>query len=185
VKLSSRCKLPTFLLSFRAKLILNRLPTRQERSRRGDKHTDGSPVALHCPHCPTETETHEHALINCSHHAFNRLQLLYEVTLSIRNTTSTLYKQGMQDAGRISALLDQTTAPTFLLTDGWRTWYTDKHGRNTETGRGPKRVTLAWGTERFPLDNVHTDLGDRLLLETGFLRPAPPSPPRVWYHSHT
>ena len=27
-------------------------------------------------------------------------------------------------------------------------------------------LTLAWGMERFPLDNVHTDLEDRLLLET-------------------
>jgi hypothetical protein len=52
----------------------------------------------------------------------------------------------MQDAGRISALLDQTSAPTFLLTDGWRTWYTDKHGRKTETGRGPKKVTNIEGT---------------------------------------
>ena len=46
-------------------------------------------------------------------------------------------------------------------------------------------LTLAWGTERFPLDNVRTDLADRLLLETGFLRPAPILPPRVWHHSHT
>ena len=46
-------------------------------------------------------------------------------------------------------------------------------------------LTLAWGTERFPLDNVHTDLGDRLLIETGFLRPAATPPPRVWHHSHT
>ena len=147
VKLSSRCKLPTFLLSFRTKQILNnRLPTRQKRSRRGDKHTDGSPVAPHCPHYPTEIETHEHALINCPHHVFNRLQLLYEVNLSIRNTTATLSKQGMQDAGRISALLDQTTAPTFLLTDGWRTWYTDKHGRKTETGKVSQKVTNIEGT---------------------------------------
>ena len=46
-------------------------------------------------------------------------------------------------------------------------------------------LTLAWGTERFPLDNVRTDLADRLLLETGFLRSAPTHPPRVWHHSHT
>ena len=46
-------------------------------------------------------------------------------------------------------------------------------------------LTLAWGTERFPLDNVRTDLADRLLLETGFLRSAPTLPPRVWHHSHT
>jgi hypothetical protein len=46
-------------------------------------------------------------------------------------------------------------------------------------------LILAWGTKGLPLDNVHMDLGDRLLLETGFPRPAPTPPPRVWHHSHT
>ena len=146
VKLSTRCTLPTFLLSFRTKLILNRLPTRQERSRRGDTHADGSPVDPQCPHCPTEIETHEHALIHCPHHAANRLQLLYKVNSDIRATTSTLYKQGMQDAGRLSELLDHTVAPTFLLTEGWQTRYTDKHGRKIVTGKGPPRVTNTEGT---------------------------------------
>ena len=40
-------------------------------------------------------------------------------------------------------------------------------------------LTLAWGKECFPLDNVRTGLGDQLLLETGFLRPAPPSASRM------
>ena len=74
------------------------------------------------------------------------LQLLYEVNLAIRKTTSTLYRQGMKAAGKLSTLLAQTTDHTFLLTDGWKTWYTDKHGRKSETGRGPKKVTNVDGT---------------------------------------
>ena len=93
-----------------------------------DKHADNSPVAPHCPHCPTETETHEHALVDCPHNTSSRCTLLYEVNLAIRKTTSTLYRQGMQDVGRLSTLLAQTTNHPFLLTDGWKTWYTDKHG---------------------------------------------------------
>ena len=146
IQLNKRCELPTFLLSFRTKLVLNRLPTRQERNRRGDKHADDSPVAPHCPHCPTETATHEHALVNCPHiNTFNLRTLLNEVNSTIRKTISTLYRQGMQDVGRLSAFLAQTTDHPFLLTDGWRTWYMDRHGRKTETGRGPRKFTNVEG----------------------------------------
>jgi hypothetical protein len=42
----------------------------------------------------------------------------------------------MQDVCRLSAFLAQTTDHPFLLTDEWRTWYTDKHGRKLKQGEG-------------------------------------------------
>ena len=118
IQLNTSCELSTFLMSFRTKLILNRLPTRLERNIRGEKHADDSPVAPHCPHCPTETETRKYALVNCPHNTSSHRTLLYEVNSTIRKTTSTLYRQGMQNVGRLSTFLVQTTDHPFLLTDG-------------------------------------------------------------------
>jgi hypothetical protein len=48
---ASKSSLPDHLLIFRTKIILNRLPTRQERHRRGDTHADGTHVEATCPNC--------------------------------------------------------------------------------------------------------------------------------------
>ena len=75
VTVGRRTTLPDYLVLFRTKLILNRLPTRQERHTRKDAHADGTPVAPQCPHCPTEIETHEHALLDCPHNTRRRTPL--------------------------------------------------------------------------------------------------------------
>jgi hypothetical protein len=48
---SKHTTLPDHLLILRTKVILNRLPTRQESHRRGDTHADGTPVEPACPNC--------------------------------------------------------------------------------------------------------------------------------------
>jgi hypothetical protein len=65
ITVGKKSTLPDYIIAFRTKLILNRLPTRQEPYKRNDTHSDGTPVSPHCPHCPTETETLAHALLAC------------------------------------------------------------------------------------------------------------------------
>ena len=64
---------------------------------------------------------------------------------------------------------------TFVLKAGWRTTYTDKHGRTTVTGTGPDRVGSHKGrntlhptlfrsrirNKQLTKDNVHTALADK------------------------
>jgi hypothetical protein len=71
VHTSKRCSLPDYLAIHRTKIILNRLPTRQERNRRHDTHANGEKIVPYCPHCPQQIETHAHALVTCPHNNSN------------------------------------------------------------------------------------------------------------------
>ena len=69
---ATKSTLPDHLLILRKKIILNRLPTRQERHRRGDVHADGTQLEPACPNCPQLVNTHIHAIADCPllhHHA--------------------------------------------------------------------------------------------------------------------
>jgi hypothetical protein len=52
ITVEKRSTLPDYLIAFRTKLLLNRLPTRRERHKRNDTHAYGTQVSPHCPHCP-------------------------------------------------------------------------------------------------------------------------------------
>ena len=142
---AKRTSLPDHLLIFRTKVILNRLPTRQERNRRKDTHADGSLITADCPHCPGTIESHVHALTQCTATRHLLPKLLYRTNQAIRNTASTLHKRGTSDAAWLQSLLQQQHTHTFTLKQGWKTTLTDKHGRVTPTGHGPDRVGVPRG----------------------------------------
>ena len=137
---AKRTTLPDYLLIFRTKVILNRLPTRQERNRRKDTQTDGEVISADCPHCPGIVESHIHTLTQCSATKHMTPRLMYRVNQAIRYTASTLHKKGTKDAAWLQSALQQQHPRTFTLKQGWKTAYTDKHGRDTATGQGPDRV---------------------------------------------
>ena len=146
VTVGRRSTLPDYLTIFRTKLILNRLPTRQERHKRKDTHADGTPVAPQCPHCPKEIETHEHALLDCPNNTENAHRLAYDLNHTIRATTSTLFRRGTQDAAHLRAFMSSQSTAVYKIVKGWTTSYKDTHGRTVHTGQGPDRVTNISGT---------------------------------------
>ena len=137
---SKRCSLPDYLAIHRTKIILNRLPTRQERSRRHDTHANGELISPYCPHCPQEIETHAHALVTCPHNNSNVNSFQYNLNKSIRDTTSTLFKKGNADARWAQTMLTSDPSLPFKIIPGWQTAYKDKHGRTQKTGHGPDIV---------------------------------------------
>jgi hypothetical protein len=132
--------LPDHLLIFRTKIILNRLPTRQERHRRCDTHADGTQIEPACPNCTHPIENHIHAIPDCPRLQHHVTQLAFEINNTIRTTSSTLIKKGKSDAAWLQQHLQSQNDHTFVLKAGWETTYTDKHGRTTVTRRGPDRV---------------------------------------------
>ena len=137
---ASKSSLPDHLLIFRTKVILNRLPTRQERHRRGDTHADGTHIEATCPNCAHPIEDHLHAIADCPHLLHHAAQLAFDINNTIRTTSSTLFKKATRDAAWLQQQLQTMHDHTFVLKAGWRTTYTDKHGRTTVTSTGPDRV---------------------------------------------
>ena len=137
---SKQSSLPDHLLIVRTKVLLNRLPTREERNRRGDKHADGTQIGKQCPHCTDITETHIHALVECSLNKELAAKLTFNINLEIRKTSSTLMRRGKEDASTLEAHLEGTRTQPYKIRKGWSTKYTDKHGRETITGQGPNTV---------------------------------------------
>jgi hypothetical protein len=118
ITVGKRSTLFDYLIVFRTKLLLNRLPTRQERHKRNDMHEDGTSVSPHCPHCPTETETHVRALLACPHNTVAAHRIAYDLNRTIRTTTSTLFRRGTQDAAHIRAYLTSQSTPPYKLRIG-------------------------------------------------------------------
>ena len=172
---ASKSSLPDHLLIFRTKVILNRLPTRQERHRRGDTHADGTHVEATCPNCVHPIEDHLHAIADCPHLLHHAAQLAYDINNTIRTTSSTLFKKATRDAAWLQKQLQTMHEHTFVLKAGWRTTYTDKHGRTTVTSTGPDRVGSHKGRDtlhptlfrsrtrnkQLNIDNVRTALADK------------------------
>ena len=50
---------------------------------------------------------------------------------------------------------------------------------------GPTELSLHWGGSTFPLDDLETEDGLKLLKETGLLQTGPRIPPRSWHQSHS
>jgi hypothetical protein len=131
---------PQHLRSFAHKLWTKRLPTAQNRAKRGDTEDD-KPVMPWCPHClqhgDTIVETHRHLLEQCpSLHASR-----YKLARTINNI--------FRDSAAPTALINPislTEEEDHLLqigiegnvTPGWETHTTDKHGRETTICTGPE-----------------------------------------------
>ena len=158
---AKRTSLPDHLLIFRTKVILNRLPTRQERNRRKDTHADGSLITADCPHCPGTVESHVHALAQCTATRHLLPKLLYRANQAIRNTASTLHKRGTSDAAWLQSLLQRQHTHTFTLKQGWKTTLTDKHGRVTPTGHGPDRVGVLEDQEHYTQHSSEIEFATR------------------------
>jgi hypothetical protein len=101
----------------------------------------GTSVSPHCPHFPTETKTHAHALLACPHNTVAAHRIVYDLNHTIRTTTYTLFRRGTQDAAHLRAYLTSQSTPPYKLVAGWTTSYKDAHGRIFKTGKGPDRVT--------------------------------------------
>jgi hypothetical protein len=142
---SQHTTMPDQLLILRTKALLNRLPTRQERHRRGDTHTDGTLVEPTCPNCTQHIETHIHAIAACPLTQHHTAQLAYKINKTLRATSSTLFKKGTRDAAWLQRQLQLQDEHPFVLKAGWKTTYNDKHRRTTVTGQGPDRVGTSNG----------------------------------------
>ena len=133
---------PTFLKRFRHKLLTQRLPTAQNRAKRGDPE-DGVPVNLWCPLCLAKgscvQETHDH-LLTCPHSAREQIKLLRKINNDFKqyyNPTSLL---PMMDSIVENDILDRIAQP-HSTTEAWTSHTTDKHGRKTPLMSGtPGRV---------------------------------------------
>ena len=107
-------------------------------NRRGDTHADGTQIGKQCPHCTDITETHIHALVECSLNKELAAKLTFNINLEIKKTTSTLRRRGKEDASTLEAHLEGTRTQTYKIRKGWSIKYTDKHGRETITEQGPR-----------------------------------------------
>ena len=125
-------KWPTFLRSFRHKLITQRLPTAHNRAYRGDSE-EGTQVNPWCPRC-METgsfvqETHLH-LLTCPCTSRQRLKL----EKAINNECKQYYHPQS-----LNPTLDHLTEEEIIsemgsswdITDAWKNVSIDKHGRST------------------------------------------------------
>jgi hypothetical protein len=115
---AQKSTLPHHLLIFRTKIILNRLPTRQERHRRGGTHADGTHIEPACPNCPQPIEDHQHAIADCPRLQHHAAQLAFDINNTIRTTSSTLIKKGNRDAAWLQKQLQSMHDHTFVLKAG-------------------------------------------------------------------
>ena len=124
-------------LIFRTKIILNRLPTRQERHRRGDTHADGTQIEPACPNCTHPIENHIHAIADCPRLQHHAAQLAFDINNTTRTTSSTLIKKGNRDAAWLQQQNSnlRTTTPSYSKQDG-RPLIRTNTGEQQSLGKG-------------------------------------------------
>ena len=80
-------------------------------------------------------------MVTCPHNNSIVNSFQYNLNKAIRDTTSTLlFKKGNADARWAQNLLKSNPNLPFKIILGWKTAYTDKHGRTQKTGHGPDIV---------------------------------------------
>ena len=155
---------PSFLRKFRHKLITQRLPTAQNRVRRGDSE-DGVLVNPWCPLCLAEgtfvQETHSH-LLTCPCSARAHTTLLRDINNICKPYYTPRPLLAEMDNWDECDLLDNMNLQ-HSHTAAWTSHTTDKHGRKTPMSSGPpgrqygatKRLT-SWAHNilRHCVDNI-------------------------------
>jgi hypothetical protein len=143
-KTASTSTLPDHLIIIRTKIILNRLPTRQERHRRGDTHADGTLIKPACPNCTQPIENHLHAIADCPRLQNHAAQLAFDINNTIRTTSSTLIKKGNRDAAWLQKQLQYMHDHTFVLKQDGRS----RIRTNTGEQQSPEKGRTEWGHRR-------------------------------------
>jgi len=132
-------KWPNFLRTFRHKLITQRLPTADNRSRRGDSE-NGTQVNPWCPLCletgTCTVETHDH-LLTCPCTSRDRLKLARQINNDCRHYYLPKSISTSLDYDEEGEILDNAGI-SWDTTDGWESHMTDKHGRKTVISKGPQ-----------------------------------------------
>jgi hypothetical protein len=130
-------KWPTFLRTFRHKLITQRLPTAHNRAYRSDAE-DGTQVNPWCPRCMDigsfVQETHIH-LLTCPCTFRNRLKL----EKAINNECKQYFKPQSLNPELDHHSEDEIISDmgsTWDITDAWKGITTDKYGRSTTIDTG-------------------------------------------------
>ena len=133
---------PSFLTTFRHKLITRRLPNAYNRSTRQDTE-DGIIVNPWCPRCladgETITETTEHQMHTCPHVQRNHLQLARTVKNHFRNSASPVPCKPLIDADDLERITYNNNLE-WETTPGWTSSTSDKHGRETVISKGPQEL---------------------------------------------
>jgi hypothetical protein len=157
--------LPDHLVILRNKLILQVLPTRAYRNKRGDSHLEGSIVSPQCPTCPlsdtdnsdlSPLETNAHFLTDCQISVNSRWKLRASDNLIVRGFCDFGFTRNRDsriaiENEKIKIMLRDTA--DIELGPSWVHYKTDKHGRKTVTERGEQRIIKT----SFPYKSMRTD----------------------------
>jgi hypothetical protein len=133
---------PSFLRKFRHKLVTQRLPTAQNRARRGDTE-NGAHVNPWCPLCLDEgscvQETHDR-LLTCPCSTRAHIKLSREINNDFKQYYHPTALTALLDESDERDTLDIIALP-YSRTEAWTSYTTDKHGRETPLSKGtPGRI---------------------------------------------